>query len=1000
MRKYLAGTLFGLSVLAGGVSVQAAGVTGESGDIKSLTVESQVLSAGESQEVTVGLDSDIQADDAILEVYNETIDYKSTYYATVNEQGQLVFDFEIPEEGQYSITGLKLVDDGYTYEYSLSDLGFTQEFSASGDNYDINDASDEENTYKAGGGLVVVIDAGHGGYDGGAQSTFNGVTYSEKYMNLKIAQACRDELQKYYGVTVYMTRDSDTFVKLEDRTAYAQSVGADVFVSIHNNFSERSSANGATVFYPNANYNSTVGSTGKGLAESILSNITKFGLKNNGVRIRNSESGDTYPDGSLCDYYSVIRNSKKRGFPGIIVEHAFLSNQWDAEQYLNSDAKLSAIGVADAKGIASYFGLSVGTGQLEQQPDGSWYYIHNGSIDRNYNSLAYYRGYWYVVTNGVLNRNYTGLYKYQGKWFYAKNGTIDFGYTGLAKNSVGWFYVKNGVIDFTKTGLVKGDAGWFYVNDGKVDFSKTGLVYNAGNWFYIQNGYLNWKTTTLAMNNGVWYGVHNGYVDWGYSGLIRYGNSYYYVSRGVVDWNCTALKKNDTGWFYVKNGKVDFTKTGLVYNAGNWFYIQNGYLNWKTTTLAMNNGVWFGVHNGYVDWSYSGLVRYGNSYYYVSRGVVDWNCTALKKNDTGWFYVKNGKVDFTKTGLVYNAGNWFYIQKGYLNWKTTTLAMNSGVWYGVHNGYVDWTYSGLIKYGNSYYNVTRGVLNWNYTGLVKNDRGWFYVNKGKVDFSKTGLVYNAGNWFWITKGYLNWNSNGVVQYGGDWYCIRKGRVDWAYTGLAVGTTGIWYIKNGKVDFTYTGPAKLNGDEYVVYGGRASVKGTSIMGTSSTTVDQMVKYYNANATYPAFYANTDAPTIQAFCQIYMEECATEGVKAEVAFCQAMNETGFLRFGGQVSITQFNFAGMGATDDGAAGASFANVRTGIRAQVQHLKGYASTGSLKNECVDPRFSYLSKSRGCAPIVEWLGINENPAKKGWATSKNYGYNIRDLYMNKLAQY
>lgn len=54
-----------------------------------------------------------------------------------------------------------------------------------------------------------------------------------------------------------------------------------------------------------------------------------------------------------------------------------------------------------------------------------------------------------------------------------------------------------------------------------------------------------------------------------------------------------------------------------------------------------------------------------------------------------------------------------------------------------------------------------------------------------------------------------------------------------------------------------------------------------MGTSSTSVEQMVKYYNAHATYPAFYAGTDAPTIAAFCQIYMEECAAEGVKAEVA-----------------------------------------------------------------------------------------------------------------------
>lgn len=911
MRKYLAGALFGLSMLAGGISVQAAGVTGESSDIKSLSVGSGTLSAGDSQKVTIGLDSSIQADEALLEVYNETIDYKSVYYATVNEAGQLEFDFEIPEEGTYSITGLKLVDDGNTYEYSLSDLGLTQEFCASGDTDD-DTYDDDENVYKAGSGLVVVIDAGHGGYDGGAESTFNGVTYSEKYMNLKIAQACRDELQKYYGVTVYMTRDDDTFVKLEDRTAYAKSVGADVFVSIHNNSSESGAANGATVFYPNSNYNASIGSTGQGLAQSILNNLTQFGLKNNGVQIRNSESGDTYADGSLCDYYSVIRGSKKRGFPGLIVEHAFLSNQSDAEKYLNSDAKLTALGVADAKGIAAYYGLSVGTGQLERQGNGDWYMMHNGQIDTNYNSLAYYQGYWYVVSNGVLNRNFTGLYKYQGNWYYAKNGTVDFNYTGLAKNSAGWFYVDDGRINWTYSGLVKGDAGWFYVRNGKVDFSKNGLVYNAGNWFYIQNGYLNWNTTTLVKYNGRWYGVRNGYVDWNYSGIIRLGGSYYYVSNGILNWNYTGLAKNKTGWFYVRNGKVDFSKTGLVYNAGNWFYIQNGFLNWKTSTLAQNGGVWYGVHNGYVDWRYSGIIRLGGSYYYVSNGI----------------------------------------------------------------------------------------LNWNYTGLVKNDTGWFYVKQGKVDFSKVGLVYNAGNWFWITNGFLNWNSNGVVPYAGKWFCVRNGRVDWSYNGLAVGTTGTWYIKNGQVDFTYNGPAVLNGDEYIVYGGHASVKGTSIMGTSSTSVEQMVKYYNAHAAYPAFYAGTDAPTIAAFCQIYMEECAAEGVKAEVAFCQAMNETGFLKFGGQVSITQYNFAGMGATDDGAAGASFPNVRTGVRAQVQHLKGYASTNALNNACVDPRFAYLSKSRGCAPIVEWLGINENPAKKGWATSVNYGYNLRNLYMNKLAQY
>ena len=85
---------------------------------------------------------------------------------------------------------------------------------------------------------------------------------------------------------------------------------------------------------------------------------------------------------------------------------------------------------------------------------------------------------------------------------------------------------------------------------------------------------------------------------------------------------------------------------------------------------------------------------------------------------------------------------------------------------------------------------------------------------------------------------------------------------------------------------------------------------SIMGTTSCDIGQMINYYEANATYPSYYANSDAPTIYDFCRIYIEECATEGIRAEVAFCQAMKETGFLRFGGRVDISQYNFAGIGA------------------------------------------------------------------------------------------
>ena len=97
-----------------------------------------------------------------------------------------------------------------------------------------------------------------------------------------------------------------------------------------------------------------------------------------------------------------------------------------------------------------------------------------------------------------------------------------------------------------------------------------------------------------------------------------------------------------------------------------------------------------------------------------------------------------------------------------------------------------------------------------------------------------------------------------------------------------------------------------------------------------------------------------------------------------------------------MTQFNFAGLGATGNGVPGNSFPDVRTGIRAQIQHLKAYASTDALNNTCVDQRFSYVT--RGCAPYLEWLGIKENPNGYGWATGERYGAKIRAIITNLLS--
>ncbi len=170
-------------------------------------------------------------------------------------------------------------------------------------------------------------------------------------------------------------------------------------------------------------------------------------------------------------------------------------------------------------------------------------------------------------------------------------------------------------------------------------------------------------------------------------------------------------------------------------------------------------------------------------------------------------------------------------------------------------------------------------------------------------------------------------------------------------------------------------------------------GYTIMGSSNVTAKQLVNYYNTNigsSSYDKFsgsnskhdgtFSKGGAATIEKFCQMYIEECKAEGVKTEVAFAQTMHETGFLKFGGDVLPNQYNFAGLGATGNGATGNSFKDVRTGIRAHVQHLKCYASTEPLNQEKVDPRWS--DSLRGKAPTVEKL-------QGTWASSNTYASSL-----------
>ncbi len=221
---------------------------------------------------------------------------------------------------------------------------------------------------------VIVIDPGH-------DTTHYGCHYSsfnEEFANLAIAMYCKQELDTYKGVTTYMTRTtldcpygadpSSSTGCLAGRVAFAQSVGADAMISLHNDYDPDLDATqcGSKIIIPNAFYRSDICLKGLGLAQAILPQLTATGLSINnwktcptgtGVVFRNS-SVSTYPDGTPKDYYALINKSKTAGITCVIVEHAYCTSPSDLANHLTTDEQLRELGVADARGIAAYYGLT------------------------------------------------------------------------------------------------------------------------------------------------------------------------------------------------------------------------------------------------------------------------------------------------------------------------------------------------------------------------------------------------------------------------------------------------------------------------------------------------------------------------------------------------------------------------------------------------------------------------------------------------------------------
>ena len=171
---------------------------------------------------------------------------------------------------------------------------------------------------------ILVLDAGHGGYDPGAKNKGT----NEKDLTLKIIYTL---MKNYFSgnapdTKVYWTRTTDTFISLANRAAFAKSVGADAFISLHMNSATNTSANGTEVYYSVSNNSTGFG----GITSKKMANLFKTQLTSD-LKTKNR--------GTKTAAYYVLKHNT---VPAILIELGFLSGNSDYSKLTNATFQANA----------------------------------------------------------------------------------------------------------------------------------------------------------------------------------------------------------------------------------------------------------------------------------------------------------------------------------------------------------------------------------------------------------------------------------------------------------------------------------------------------------------------------------------------------------------------------------------------------------------------------------------------------------------------------------
>ena len=590
-----------------------------------------------------------------------------------------------------------------------------------------------------------------------------------------------------------------------------------------------------------------------------------------------------------------------------------------------------------------------------------YFFMPEGYMMRGWISFGKIR--YYLDSNGVM---VTGKQKIDGNtYIFADDGQF------ISESISGWKTVNGKTYYYNSSGIMQ--TGWQTIDEKK--------------YFFMPDGHM--MTGWISFGDIRYYLMPDGHM---LTGWCSFGSTRYYLAsdgKMVRGWRTIDGKKYFfmpdghmmTGWISFGDIRYYLMPDGHMltgwcsFGSTRYYLASDGKMvrGWQT----IDGKKYFFMPEGYM---MRGWISFGSIRYYLDANGVVQTGTQLIDGKTyqfaddgkliseimsGWKTI-NGKTYYYNSSGVMQTGwqtidgkKYFFMPEGYM--MTGWISFGQTRYYLMPDGHMltGWCSFGSIKY----YLASDGKM----------VRGWQTIGGKKYYFNTDGIMQtgwqtiDGKKYFFMPEGYMmtGWISFGKTRY----YLDKSGVMQKGWQFIS----NIWYYfrTDGTLDDSCTTDQLM-----------------AISGKTTVTTSQMEKYFKAKgATYPEYYSKTDAPTLEKFCQIYVEEANAEGINGAIAFTQAMKETAWLKFGGDVKIEQNNFAGIGTTGGGVAGASFTTVREGIRAQIQHLKAYGSKDALKNGCVDPRFSLVT--RGSASYVEWLGQKENPNGYGWATSEGYGIDI-----------